>query len=239
VLNRLDLVAEEDRAECGLGIAREDLQRLAAHAKRAARQRLVVAVVLHVDELAQDLVAIGHVPAAQGQRMVAVLLWRAQAVDARDGGDDDHVAAREQRGGGRVPQAVDLVVDRAVLLDVEVLRRYVGLGLVVVVVGDEVLDRVLREELAELVAELSRQRLVVGDHQRGPLDLLDRERHRRGLARAGDAEQRLEAVVPVQPGDEAIASLGLIRYRGICGVDLERRHATKASPAKVGTAKVR
>jgi len=43
-----------------------------------------------------------------------------------------------------------VLVDRAVLLDVEVARRDVGLGLVVVVVADEVLDRVLGEELAEL-----------------------------------------------------------------------------------------
>ena len=108
--------------------------------------------------------------------------------------DDDHVAAREQRARGGVAQPVDLLVDRGVLLDVEVLGRDVRLGLVVVVVGDEVLDRVLGEELAELVAELGRERLVVRDHERRPLDLLDRERHRRRLARAGDAEQRLEAV---------------------------------------------
>ena len=74
---------------------------------------------------------------------------------------------RANSGGGRgVAEPVDLVVDRGVLLDVEVLRRDVGLGLVVVVVADEVLDGVLGEELAELVAELRRQRLVVGDHQR-------------------------------------------------------------------------
>ena len=42
----------------------------------------------------------------------------------------------------------------------------VRLGLVVVVVADEVLDRVVGKELAELVAELRRQRLVVRDHQR-------------------------------------------------------------------------
>jgi hypothetical protein len=41
----------------------------------------------------------------------------------------------------------------------------------------------------------------VGDHERRPLDLLDRERHRGRLARAGDAEQRLEAVVAVQAVD--------------------------------------
>ena len=70
----------------------------------------------------------------------------------------------------------------------------VRLRLVVVVVGDEVLDGVVREELPELVAELRRERLVVGDHQRGPLELLDDPGHRRGLPCAGGTENRLEAV---------------------------------------------
>ena len=60
----------------------------------------------------------------------------------------------------RVPQPLDLVVDRGVLLDVGVGLRDVGLGLVVVVVGDEVLDGVVRQQLAELVGELGGQRLV-------------------------------------------------------------------------------
>ena len=66
-------------------------------------------------------------------------------------------------------QAVDLLVDRRVLLDVEVPARDVGLGLVVVVVGDEVLDRVVGEERAELVAQLGGQRLVVRHDQRRAL----------------------------------------------------------------------
>ena len=51
-------------------------------------------------------------------------------------------------------EAVDVVVSRAVLLDVEVGLQDVRLRLVVVVVGHEVLDRVSGEELAKLVAEL-------------------------------------------------------------------------------------
>jgi hypothetical protein len=46
------------------------------------------------------------------------------------------------------------------LLDVGVGARHVGLGLVVVVVGDEILDRVVREEELELAVELRGQRLV-------------------------------------------------------------------------------
>jgi hypothetical protein len=93
-----------------------------------------------------------------------------------------------------VAEPVDVVVPRGVLLDVEVGLRDVRLGLVVVVVRDEVLDRVVREELAELVAELRRQRLVVRDHQCRLADLLDDPRHRRRLARARRAQERLVAL---------------------------------------------
>ena len=204
VLELLDLVAEEDRPVGGLGVGREDLERLAPDAERAAAERLVVARVLDVDELAQHLVAVGHVAALE-QSMHLASYFSGEPRPKMQDTEATTITSRRANSarGGRVAQAVDLLVDRGVLLDVEVLRRDVRLGLVVVVVGDEVLDRVLREELAELVAELRGQRLVVGDHERRALDLLDRERHRGRLARAGDAEQRLEAVAVV---DARVAS---------------------------------
>ena len=73
----------------------------------------------------------------------------------------------------------------------------VRLGLVVVVVGDEVLDPVVGEELPELVGQLGGQRLVGREHERGPLHLLDRPGDGGALAGAGDAEQRLEPVAPL------------------------------------------
>ena len=94
----------------------------------------------------------------------------------------------------REAQAVDLVVDGGFLLDVGVGLRDVGLGLVVVVVGDEVLDRVLREEGLELLVELGGQRLVVGQHQRGPVHLGEDRGDGEGLAAAGDAQQDLVLV---------------------------------------------
>ena len=68
--------------------------------------------------------------------------------------------------GGRVAQPLDVLVDRGVLLDVGVGLRDVRLGLVVVVVGDEVLDGVVRQHLAQLVGQLRGQRLVRRHHQR-------------------------------------------------------------------------
>ena len=98
----------------------------------------------------------------------------ADAVEAGDGGDDYHVAAaREQGGGGGEAEFLYLVVDAQVLLDVGVGHGQVGLGLVVVVVGDKILHGVVREEGLELPVELGGKGLVVAEYQGRPLQPLD------------------------------------------------------------------
>ncbi len=112
-----------------------------------------------------------------------------EAVDAGHRRDHDHVAARQQTRRRGVPQPLDVVVDRAVLLDVGVGLRDVRLGLVVVVVRDEVLNSVVRQHLSQLVGELRGQRLVRRHHQGGPLQPLDQPGRGRRLAGAGGAQQ--------------------------------------------------
>ena len=225
VLEALDLVAEQDRAEGGLRVRGEDLQRVAADPERPAARGGVVAVVLEVDELAQQLVAVDVGALDQRLQVVVVRLRRAEAEDRRHRGDDQHVAAREQRGRRGVAEPVDLLVDRRVLLDVEVPRRDVGLGLVVVVVGDEVLDGVLREVRAELVAELRGERLVVHEDQRRLLQPLDRRGHRHRLAGAGGAQQRRVAVALVDALGDRVDRRRLVGGRAVHAVELERRHS--------------
>ena len=99
------------------------------------------------------------------------------------------------------------------LLDVNVAGGNVGFGLVVVVIGDEVLDRVVREERLELVIELRRQRLVVRQDQRRAVHLLDDLGHRVGLARAGDAEQHLVLLAVVEPAGERLDGAALVSGR--------------------------
>ena len=135
---------------------------------------------------------------------------------------------RQQRARGRVAEPVDLVVDRRVLLDVRVGRREVRLGLVVVVVGDEVLDPVLREQLAELARELRGEALVRRQHERRPLGLGDHAGDRERLARPGDAEQRLELVAPLDPGDQGRDRLGLVARGREIGDELEVGHPVDA-----------
>ena len=220
----LDLVAEERDPVGGLGVGRLHLDDVAAHAKTAAPEHGVVADVLALDQLLQHLVAILVLADLEVEQTLAPLLRRAEAVDAGDGRDHDRVAPREERRGRREPQPRDVVVLGRVLLDVQVRLGHVRLGLVVVVVGDEVLDGVVREELPELVAELRGERLVVRDDQRRLLHLLDDPGHRRRLAGAGRPEDGLEPVARAQAGGDRLDRLRLVAGRHVGGGGLQRCH---------------
>ena len=119
-LDALDLVAEELDAHGGLLVGRVHLDGVASHPELAAHEVHVVALVAHVDELPEHAALVDLGAHLEVEHVVAVLLGRAEAVDARHRGHHDHVAAGEQRRGGGVAQPIDLVVHRRVLLDVGV-----------------------------------------------------------------------------------------------------------------------
>ena len=203
----------ETRSACSRVLGREHVDRVAPDAEGPAAKVDVVARVLHAREARQQVALRHRVLLAQHLAHVLVVARVADAVDAGHRRHDHHVVALEQALGRRQPHLLDVLVDRGVLLDVEVARRNVGLGLVVVVVGDEVLDRVLGKELAELRVELRGERLVGRDHERGPPGARDHVGHGVRLARTGDAEQRLVGEAVVQALDELVDRLGLVTGR--------------------------
>ena len=212
----VDLVAEElDADGLVVRVGREYLDRIAAHAEHVALEGDIVSLVAYLYELAQQLVEGARLPRAQGYDHAFVVDRVAEAVDARHRGDDDHVAALEKAGGRAVAQALDLVVYGAVLFDKCIGVRDIRLGLVIVVVGDKILDRVIREKLAELRAQLRGERFIVRQHERRPVQALNDACHREGLARARDAEEHLLVEAAFYPPHERIYRLGLISRRRV------------------------
>ena len=136
--------------------------------------------------------------------MRLVILLAADAVNAGHAGHDHHVAAREQRAHGREPQPLDLLVDARILLDEGVRARDVGLGLVIIEVADEVFDGVVWEEALELGVKLGRQRLVVGDDERGLVHVADDVGDGEGFARTRHPQECLV----LRPGNDALGQLG-------------------------------
>ena len=174
----LDLVPEERDAEAALVFVRgDDLQRVPPDSERAAPQVNVVTLILTLHQLSDERVAPIDLPHLESHRPFAELLGRAEAVNARHRRDDDHILARDETGRRGQPQALDLLVDLGLFLDIEIVTRNICFGLKIIIVGDKIFDRVLREEILELGVELRGERFVVRHDERGHLQLLDDTRY--------------------------------------------------------------
>ena len=245
----LDLVAEEADAPGAVFImGGEEFDGVAAHAEHAAREIAAAALVLQGHEIGEQLALVDLLAHLQGEGHGRIGLDRTDAVDAGHGGHDDDVVALQQGAGGRMAHAVDLLVDGAFFLDIGVGPRHIGLGLVVIVVGDEIFDGVVGEEGFELPVKLRRQRLVGRQNQGGPVGAGDHLRHGEGLARAGHAQQHLIALMLADglhqfPDGAGLVALGLIfadDLEGDAALGLVRARRTMGRPglalAQIGVA---
>ena len=191
----LDLVAEEaDAPGRILIVGRENLQIVALHTEIAAGEAGIVALILERDQLADDLALVLDLPLLHREGHGRIGFDRPDAIKAGHRRDDDDVVPFEQRAGGRMAHPVDALVHARFFFDIGVGPRHIGFGLIIVVIADEIFDRVVGKEALELAIELGRQDLVGRQDQRGALQRLDRLGHGEGLAGAGDAQQHLIAL---------------------------------------------
>ena len=210
----VDLVPEElDPDRLVIRVGREDLHRVAADAEHVALKGDIVALIADLDELLEQRVKTPHLSRTEGDHHVGVVDRIAQTVDTGHRGDDDHIPPLKETGGRAVAQALDLIVDGTVLLDEGISVRDIGLRLVIVVVGDKVLDRVFGKELLELAAQLCGEGLVVRQHQRRAVEPCDHVCHRKGLAGAGHTEQHLLVDPVFDRLDQRVDRLGLVAHR--------------------------
>ena len=113
----------------------------------------------------------------------------AHAINARYRRHHNHIAPTAHEGrGGRKPEFVDFLVDGQVFFDVGIGGGNEGFRLVIVVVGNEILDCVFGEKLLEFAVKLSRQGFVMAQYQRWPVGLRNEVGNREGLTRAGYAQ---------------------------------------------------
>ena len=134
----------------------------------------------------------------------------AEPEDAGDRGDDDAVSALDQVAGGGQAELIEVIVFGGVFFDVDVAAWDVGLGLVVVVIGNEVVDGVVWEERFELFVELGGEGFVVREDEGGFVCLGDDIGHRESLAGAGGSEQARAFFTAVDRRDEGVDRVRLI-----------------------------
>ena len=221
-------VAEELYADGEFLVGGHNFEGVAPHGEAAPGEVGVVALVLHINELAEEGAAVVFFADLNVGDHFEVVGRVAEAVDAGDGGDDEGVAPGQQGGGGGQAEFVQFLIDAAVLFDVGVAARDVSFRLVVIVVGDEVLHGVVGEELPELGGQLGGQGFVVGDDDGGALHFLDDVGHSEGFAAAGDAEEGLAVEALADAGGEAAHGGFLVAHHTEIGHELEIRHSSSS-----------
>ncbi len=231
----VDFVAKEFDAIGPVVVGGPDFNDVAANAEGAALEVGVVAFIEDFDEFLGNLLAADALAFFQHEEHAVVGFRGTEAVDATDAGDDDAIAALEEGAGGGETEFVEFVVDGGFFFDVGVGVGDVGLGLVVVVIADEVFDGVVGEELLEFLVELGGEDLVMGEDEGGAAGEFDDLGHCEGLAGAGDAEQDLVGVAVVNAADEgfnggALVAAGLIGGAELVGHVLQYRESAARGP---------
>ncbi len=97
----------------------------------------------------------------------------------------------------------------------------VSLGLVVVVVRNEVGNGVVWEKISEFLVELTGEGFVVSDDENRALNLLDDVGHSEGLAAASDAEEDLGLGTVEDAFGELVDGLLLVTGGLVVGFELE------------------
>src|SRR4029434_6945303 len=119
---------------------------------------------------------------------------------------------------------IDRVVDRRILRNIGVGLGEVRFRLVVVVVADEILYRVVREELLELLVKLTGECFVVHQDQRGLLHPRDHIGHRKGLTGPRHAEEGLMFATFLEAGRQGINGRALVPGGLVWSFELKRWH---------------
>ena len=119
-------------------------------------------------------------------------------------------------------QHLDLFVNRGVFLDICIALRHIRLGLIVVVIRDEVDHSIIGKELFELACKLSGERFIRSHDQRRLSQGLNSLCHREGLARTSHTQQNLIAVSVPHTLHKRLNGLGLGTGRLIGRNDFKR-----------------
>ena len=117
----------------------------------------------------------------------------------------------------RKPQLVEFVVDGRFFFNKKIGGGNVSLGLVVVVIRNEIFDGIMRKEILELVIKLRGESFVMRHHQRRTVHRLNHLRHGVSFAGPGNTQQNLMLFAVVDAAQQRLDRAALIPLRLVIG----------------------
>ena len=140
--------------------SRKYINRISPHPESVSGEIHIIPHVLHIHQFFNNLVPIDFLSRTEGQAHGTVVFRIPQTIDAGHRGYDDDILPFKEGHGGRMTQPVDFFIPGGILFYIGIRLGYIGFGLVVIVVADEIVHRVVRKEILELTGCLCRQGFV-------------------------------------------------------------------------------
>ena len=164
------------------------------HTKRTTLKIHLVARVLHVNESLDHIITVNLHSGTQGNHHVHIVIRTTNAIDTGDRCHDDDIFSLRQCCRGRKAQLINFIIDRRIFRNISVRLWHIRFRLIIIIVGNKILDGILREKFFHFSVQLPRQCLVVGNNQRWLIQCLNDICHRKGLSRTGHTQQRFKLV---------------------------------------------
>ena len=154
--------------------SRKNINRIAVYTKAASVELYFIIDIKGIHEAAQQFIPVYPHSLLQIHHLLGKscrICHTIQAGDRRN--DNDVLPPRQQRSGCTQAKFIDLVVDLQILFYIGVRRRQVSLRLVIIVIGDEIFDGIVREKGLELTVQLGSEGFVMTQDQGRLLHFLD------------------------------------------------------------------
>ena len=164
------------------GICRKYLHHISPDTKLVSHKIYIVSLILDTHKVSDKSVTGFLHTTADRHHHGLILLRVTKGVDTRNAGNDNNVTAFSDSGGSGMSELIYLVINGAVLFDINVLARHIGFRLIIVIVGHEIFHGIVRKKLLELRAKLSGKYLIMGKHKRRAVYPCDNVCHSKGLA---------------------------------------------------------
>ena len=190
--NTVYLISEELHSDsCISRICRKYLHHISPDTKLVSHEIYIVSLILDTHKVSNKSVT-GFLHTTTNRHHHGLILLRVtKGVDTRNAGDDNNVTAFGDSGGSGMSELIYLVINGAVLFDINVLARHIGFRLIIVIVGHEIFHGIVRKKLLELRTKLSGKYLIMGKHERWTVYPSNNVCHSKGLAGTSNAHKGL------------------------------------------------
>ena len=193
--NTVDLISEKfDADQIVAALCRVHFHHISSDTESCTLDIHIITIVLNVDQLPEHFISVLHHAGAQRYDQILIFVRASQTVNTGHAGYHYDISAFRQGCRSRQSQLIDLIIDGRILGNISIRRRHISLRLVIVVIGDKIFYRILREKFLHLPVKLPRQCFIMGNDQSRLIQRLDHICHGKGLTGTGDTQQGLELI---------------------------------------------